>query len=99
MGRGRAGALVFVLLVGLNPASFTADAEGEGAAGRLGWRDTKTFSYVTFYSCGQKFAPTQGQVMLRPKNKSCQVRWWKRHALDLFCCQWDWYVVKMESEK
>lgn len=43
MGRGRAGALVFVLLVGLNPASFTADAEGEAAAGRLGWRDTKTF--------------------------------------------------------
>lgn len=36
MGRGRAGALVFVLLVGLNPASFTADAEGEAAAGRLG---------------------------------------------------------------
>lgn len=71
MGRGRAGALVFVLLVGLNPASFTADAEGEAAAGRLGWRDTKTFCYVTFYSCGQKFASTQGQVILRPKNKSC----------------------------
>lgn len=47
MGRGRSGALVFVLLVGLNPASFIADAEGEGATGRLGWTDTKTFLYAT----------------------------------------------------
>lgn len=36
MGRGRTGALVFVLLAGLNPASFIADADGEGVTGRLG---------------------------------------------------------------
>lgn len=52
MGRGRSGALVFVLLVGLNPASFIADADGEGATGRLGWADTKTFPYMTdFKNC------------------------------------------------
>ncbi len=47
MGRGRSAALVFVLLVGLNPASFIADADGEGVTGRLDYRDTKHFSYMT----------------------------------------------------
>lgn len=36
MGRGRAGALVFMLLVGLHPGSFIADADGDGATVRLG---------------------------------------------------------------
>lgn len=47
MGRGRSDALVFGLLMGLNSASFIADADGEGATGRLGWTDTNTFPYMT----------------------------------------------------
>lgn len=47
VGRGRTGVLVFVLLVGLKPASFIAGAGGEGTTGRLGWTDTKTSLYMT----------------------------------------------------
>lgn len=41
MGRGRSGALFFVLFVGLDSVSFTAEGNGEVTAGRLGWMDTK----------------------------------------------------------
>lgn len=43
MGRGRSGVFFLVVFVGLNPASFIADAEGE--TGRLGCRDTEIFAY------------------------------------------------------
>lgn len=36
LGRGRTGALVFVLLVGLQAASSLAGAGGVGTTGRLG---------------------------------------------------------------
>lgn len=56
MGRGRAEALLFGVLVGLKLASFIPEAEGEGA-GNLGWRHIKTFQHMTLTVTNITFKP------------------------------------------
>lgn len=50
MGRGRSGALFFVLFVGLDSVPFTADGKGGGTAGRLGWTDTEHLLTCSAYA-------------------------------------------------